>query len=431
MAALVEVFEVGVPEPEHQGLRGFGIDQPKSGSKRSTYSLPIRGWVLGSRGPIDAVELVHDGTVVRRVAVAGKREDVAAAHPDVEGAESSEFFAAISSLRLPPTFELVVQAVLSDGARVVIGSITGRRGPVRSRFEARLAPLMLTSTGRVGSTVLMNALGAHPQIAAYPPFQKEPRVASYWMNVFATLSEPASYLRQLAPGGPLHDGWWLGSAEPMPRTTANDEVEQWMGVEGVETLAALCQGRIEALYEEIAARHGGQDAVYFAEKFRTDSVPALMWELYPQAREVILVRDFRDVACSILASSAKRKGTDQADPRTVLVDMKARTESIARIWEERSQKAHLVRYEDLIRNPGEVLEGLTGYLGLDSAPPVVEAMVEALSEESPAAERHRTTPAAEASIGRWRRDLDAETQREFEAALRGGLETFGYALEAT
>jgi hypothetical protein len=290
---------------------------------------------------------------------------------------------------------------------------------------------MLTSTGRVGSTVLVNALGAHPQIAAYPPFLKEPRVASYWMAVFKALSDPASYVRQLAPGGPLHEGWWLGSREPMPRM-GNDEVETWMAAEAVEALAALCQERIQALYAEIAASNGRSDAIYFAEKFRTDSVPGLMWELYPRVREVVLVRDFRDVACSILASSAKRKGLAKApDPRSVLDDIQARTASIVRVWEERSPQVHLVRYEDLVRRPAEIIEGITTYLGFDSGPEVIDAMVGALSEEGAGPERHRTTPAVEASIGRWRRDLDAETQREFELALRGGLETFGYPLEVT
>ena len=427
MTALVEVDEVELSRLDDDRLLGFEIDRPRSETEHPTYALPVRGWVLGRGDPVEAVEFVHDGAVLRTAAVAGKREDVAAAHPDVAGAKRSEFFAMISSLGLSRTFEVAVRAVLSDGARLQIGAIRGRRAPLQSQFEPHLAPLMLTSTGRVGSTVLMNALGAHPQVVAYPPFQKEPRVASYWMTVFTTLSEPASYVRQLAPGGPLHDGWWIGSGEPVPRASANDEVERWMAVEAVESLAALCQGRIDALYREIAASQGRTDATYFAEKFRTDAIPALMWELYPGAREVVLVRDFRDVACSVLASSAKRKGLAQRlDPRIVLDDIQSRTGSVVRAWRERSQRAHLVRYEDLIGQPAETLERLVAYLELDTAPNLVEAMVRALSEESAASERHRTTDAVETSIGRWRRDLNAEQQREFGLALREGLETFGY-----
>jgi Sulfotransferase family len=427
MTALVEVVDVETVEGGCDELLGFEINQPKTGSERSTYSLTLRGWVLGRQHPVGAVELVQGGDVLRSLAVAGKREDVAVAHPEVEGAGTSEFFATISSLALEPSFELSVQAVLDGGSRVPIATIRGLRGPVRSGFQPRLQPLMLTSTGRVGSTVLMNALAAHPGIAAYPPFQHEPRVATYWMEVFKTLSDPASYVRQLAPGGPLHDGWWLGSGEPMPRGIANSELEQWIAADAVETLAALCQGRIEALYEEIASRHSRPQATYFAEKFRTDSVPGLMWEFYPDAREVVLVRDFRDVACSILASSAKRKGMEQpSDPRVVLADIKARAGAVVSAWLERSKRAHLVRYEDLITEPAEVLEGVATYLGLDAGTKLVDAMVAALSEEGTAAEFHRTTTEVGASIGRWRRDLDDDAQREFTAVLGPELGMFGY-----
>jgi hypothetical protein len=53
-------------------------------------------------------------------------------------------------------------------------------------------------------------------------------------------------------------------------------------------------------------------------------------------------------------------------------------------------------------------------------------MVAALSEEGAAAEFHRTTTEVGASIGRWRRDLDDDAQREFTAVLGPELGTFGY-----
>jgi hypothetical protein len=85
----------------------------------------------------------------------------------------------------------------------------------------------------------------------------------------------------------------------------------------------------------------------------------------------------------------------------------------------------------LIERPADTLEELADYLKLDSSREVVGPMVNALSEGGTAATRHRTTPGADASIGRWRRDLDADAQRKFERALKPGLEAFGYELETT
>jgi hypothetical protein len=318
--------------------------------------------------------------------------------------------------------------VTDDDACVPLGSIRGRRGPVRSTFEPRFAPLMLTSTGRAGSTVFMHLLGAHPEVVVVPPYDHEPRVASYWLEVLISLAEPGSYLRQIAPMGPLHGRWWIGEEEPMPRGVRDKEVEAWLSMDAVEELAGFCQSRIEALYTRVAESQGREQAAYFGEKFATDRIPALVWELYPKAREVFLVRDFRDVVCSIIASSAKRSGNREGRaPETALSDARGRTMALAAAWQQRGDRAHLVRYEDLVREPGPAVRELLRYLDVDDSDAIVEKLVGALGERGAAADAHSTTPDQESSIGRWQRDLDPALQEELNVQLRLGLELFGYA----
>ena len=63
----------------------------------------------------------------------------------------------------------------------------------------------------------------------------------------------------------------------------------------------------------MAALHSGSDATFFVEKFTSfaessdpaRSVPAMIAELYPGAREIVLIRDLRDVVCSISAFTKK------------------------------------------------------------------------------------------------------------------------------
>jgi hypothetical protein len=140
----------------------------------------------------------------------------------------------------------------------------------------------------------------------------------------------------------------------------------------------------------------------------------------------VLVRDFRDVACSILASSAKRKGEEPAEATAILEAIKSRAGAVARVWQQRSERAHLVRYEDLIQRPDEVMEELVTYIDVDSGEHSISAMVDALSQGGEAAEFHRTTSEVAASIGRWQRDLDADAQQQFTSALQQELEAFGY-----
>jgi hypothetical protein len=101
--------------------------------------------------------------------------------------------------------------------------------------------------------------------------------------------------------------------------------------------------------------------------------------------------------------------------------------SLLRAWRERGDRAHLLRYEDLILSPRESVDGLLSYLDLERDDAAANGMIEALSERSDRNEWHRTTDDPKASIGRWQRDLSPELQRVCEQALGPILEQFGYA----
>jgi hypothetical protein len=291
---------------------------------------------------------------------------------------------------------------------------------------------MVTTLGRTGSTAMVRLLQAHPEIAAYRPFEYEPRVATYWVGVLKGLGDPTSYRRQITPAGTVDGTWWVGDKPPVPRRPRDPEINDWLGRGAVETLAGFCQGRIDELYERVASSSDRPRATYFVEKFRPDSVSSLMWELYPGAREIILARDFRDMVSSIIAFNAKRgfqgfrRGSFQSDADFVMDNVKNSAGALASAWQARSELAHLVRYEDLLRRPRETVEALLDYLELDAAPKTIGPMLDTLTDRAPLSEGHRTTTDPIASIGRWRSDLDSELQKACEEALGPALAAFGY-----
>ena len=141
----------------------------------------------------------------------------------------------------------------------------------------------------------------------------------------------------------------------MPWPLRDEAVQEWLGGEAVEALADGRQQRIDALYEHIAATTGGSDEPFFAEKsnLRVSSVAA---ELYPNGRELFLVRDFRDMVCSVLAFNEKRGvtgfGRAEASSDMEYVErLGGWAASLMRAWERRRERAHLVRYEDLVLDP--------------------------------------------------------------------------------
>jgi hypothetical protein len=440
MGQPVEIVDIQLPGLASDQLWGCSLDGPRIGDgvagRSTSYELEVRGWVLGRRLPAVAIELQHDGSRLWRVPLDVKRPEIAASYPDVPGSDSSGFYVPLNCLSLSLEFELSVRAVLEDETRVDVATVRGRRRPLRSTFEPRLQPLMVTTIGRTGSSMLVQLLGAHPEILAYRPFEVEPRVASYWLGVLKSLSEPASYRRQITEArNLLNPAWWLGTEGPLPRRIRDPELADWMGTTNVEALAAFCQSRIEAIYEQIAARSQRPNALYFAEKYLPEAIPAMMWELYPQAREVVLVRDFRDMICSMLAFNAKRGlqgfGRDRAESDAGFVqEIGERASALARQWERRSEQAHLLRYEDLVLRPEEALRATLRYLGVDSQAATVEEMRSSLSSAIPEAESHRTSGSgASASVGRWHRDLSPDLKQACEQAFRPALERFGYPLE--
>lgn len=156
-------------------------------------------------------------------------------------------------------------------------------------------------------------------------------------------------------------------------------------------------------------------------------------EAYPRACAVHVVRDGRDVVCSLLERgwlAAGRAGRDDAghaygaharfwvEPERVQEFAQAgdatraawawrRYVTAARIPHERVLE---LRYEQLVAEPAEAARTLAGFLGSDP-PPLVQSLGAAHAE----------------SVGRWRRDLDPAQVEDVEREAGALLRELGYA----
>jgi sulfotransferase family protein len=432
--ALSEISEVEVHPVEGEDLWGFHLDAPQAGDSHDAYAFDVRGWALGRRNKVTSVELKDGPRLLWRVPTEIARNELADTYPQAQGTEAAGFFTIVNSLNLNPEFEILVRARLEDRSRVDLVTLRGRREPLRTAYEPRIQPLMVTTLGRTGSTILMKVLATHPEVVACPPFEQEARVATYWLGVMNTLTDPVSYRRQINPTGTIDGTWWVGKEPPLPRRPRDTRLTRWLDVDAVTQIASFCQSRIEAVYEEVAMGAGLESLRFFAEKYRPDRIPEMMWELYPRAREVILVRDFRDMVASMFAYNVKRgrmgfrRDQFDDDAQYVIEQVKTSVSALADAWEARRDSAHLVRYEDLVLDSENTIESLLRYLGLE-AEAHADEMAASLSARDPETEWHRTTPDPRASIGRWRDDLTGEARRACEDVLAPELQTFGYPLE--
>lgn len=188
---------------------------------------------------------------------------------------------------------------------------------------------------------------------------------------------------------------------------------------------------IEQWYEGLATSIG-RSPVYFAEKFLPGHIPNLGWELFPNAKELFLVRDWRDMFASILAFSRKRGmatgfglefGRDDA---TYVEFIRRSVERLVNAWQARRDRAHLIRYEDLVTRPDDVVVRLLEYLALPADPEIVRNMITSASADSAELTAHRTTDSVESSIGRWSRDLGPALGSAVNDAFKPYLEEFGF-----
>ena len=428
--AFLEITEVSQATPAGP-LRGSYIDRPAVGADGHATTFRIAGWVLGARSRAREIQVMEDGLAARTIPVSVARPDVVAVHrgaPEVSGFEST-----VSTLGLESEFTLRLDAVLEDGTRVDAGSIHGRRQALAPSYEPRFRALLVTSLGRTGTTLLMNALSAHPAVVAYPIHPYEIFPARYWLHLLRVLAEPADHANSSHPSHFAQDLQRIGH-HPFNQSPITDhpELGELFGRSYVERLAGFSLESIDGFYEALSRVEGKPEAQFYAEKFQPDHLPRIARELDPRTKELILVRDFRDLICSVFAFNEKRGTVDfgreqfsRDEDYVRYIGLHARR--LVGAWRSRRETARLVRYEELATRPQETLAQLFAYIGVDGGPETVQALVRA-AFDNPHFDGHRTSGTVEESIGRWRRELPRRLRRVVEEELNPALAELGYEL---
>jgi len=431
--SIIDIVEVSYHRDEHQQLWGYAIDTPVSGTQYNSHILEIRGWVLGKIAPAAFAILMnqHEQEALKRSPIHLARPDVAAHYRQVPEATHSGFVITFSvlGLALETTLQLLVR--LKGQQRLRLATLRlRRRKTLSSSYSAQLQPLMITSLPRSGSTWLMHLLAHHPHIVAYRHYPYENYAAKYWLyNMLKVFSEPGHYLNR----DNRDDLFNLNLNWIQYHCYQNNRFNTWFGQEYLAQLIGFCQQSIDQFYQQVAQTQ--QQALpasgYFAEKFGPGYVTGLFHECYPQAREIILVRDFRDVLCSMLAFTQKIGqagfGLEHLEQdEAIFEQIKLRAQSLVHYWQLRVQQALLVRYEDLLLQPQATLQQILDYLNLDHQ--CIESMLRQATEETAELKAHRTSQQPKASINRWRGDMNRALKQLCHTQLHTELNTFNYEL---
>ena len=430
---VIDIHGVSVPEAS-DALVAYALDEPRPGSERDTYVVHFVGWVIGRSSKAVTLEVLNGEKLVRTAPIDRPRDDVVAAYPGVPHVEGCGFQVLTGLLGLPLDVVLTLRVALEDGTRAPLAAVRLAREAIGAGLDPALQPIVVSCLGRTGSTLLMKMLASHPEVVVLRRHPYESGAARYWVHVLRVLSQPANWMQSTHPDTFAEDPWAVGSHPFYDEgVAATPELDAWIGGTYVSELARFCQRSIDEWYRRVARSQGQEGARCFAEKHMWPGYgPALTRELYPRAKEIFLVRDFRDIVRSILAFDAKRgyrgfrRTSGKTDEQYVRDDLSRAVAGFVQGWKARAGSSHLVRYEDMVAKPAETLSGLLGYLELDAGSKLVEQIVAEASQTDSQTRGHMTSASLEQSVGRWREPQDGALNSLCAEVFGDSLELFGY-----
>ena len=298
-----------------------------------------------------------------------------------------------------------------------------------------LTPILVDHTGRDGSTLLMRLLDTSPNVAVPGPYPYEKKYFAYlwrwsrllerrdkseWWTYIDLTSLTFESMKSLMGPPPWSSDLIHDPEDPMSKRMFE---------------AAWSEFSRRAT-EQVRADHGdpGADVRYYAEKHQ-DTRLIDLGEL-PSVRVLVLVRDPRDMYVSFHAFDAKRQSEGRAEFEAArpapgeseearldrFIDReRTRMRWVAEV--ESSGDYPVLRYEDLVTDlPGQARR-LEEWLSITLDP-------DAAAGDAELRRLHVSASTPEASIGRWRSELDPALGERLSREFREELAALGYPIEA-
>lgn len=261
------------------------------------------------------------------------------------------------------------------------------------------SPIFVGGAGRSGTTLIRVILDSHPNIACGPELKVTPMIAELWHG-FQTAHMPPLKEYLLTPGD------------------INRIFEQMI-------LSLLEKYRAQSGKSRVAEK--SPNNVFFFQHLR---------HIFPDSPMVHVIRDGRDVVCSLLTMN-------WIDPKTgEPIDYTRDPRKAARYWASAVKTGRKaagngsaeplymeLRYEDIVARPEPTLRGLFSFLDEPWDPAVLDfhSRQRNLAGESSAEQVSR--PLYGGSIGRWKENLDPAARQAVKEAAGDLLIELGYAAD--
>jgi hypothetical protein len=289
---------------------------------------------------------------------------------------------------------------------------------------ANISALFLTHLPRSGSTMCMSLLHRHPSIVVPQHYPFEVKPATYYARAARLLTEPGDHDTSASPTEFMRSSEHLGfnpfNHLAFDSVFVDGQIRDHFFERSSRTvLFEALRSVATDYYRHLAADQNKYAACYFAEKCEAQGIEhgvrASDMALFPDAHEILLIRDPRDILCSTLSYFKQPFSTDWV--QNVLNGC----ETIRRIVSDQNNKTLVVKYETLLFDQLATLKTIAQFLGVaDDVWPDEPILDANLFKE------HGTTRSPSDSVGRWKGDLSNSQQKACAAAFSNFLLEFGY-----
>jgi Sulfotransferase family len=382
----------------------------------------VTGWAADTDNAEAQLEIaiIVDGARAASVRTTEVREGVKRLLPGSDG-RCGFRFRFEPPLSVFDEHSIEVRVASADGVLVPGGTV---KLPRPCLPASPLLPVMVTSSGRAGSTILMKHLSQFPEIVMAMAYPFEVKLVDYYSAAFSVLAAPEDREHSTDPGtmfgekfrsvigsNPYTRSGHHGDSKAT-RTLTRHFFDERMPAALAETFRNLM---LE--YYTLLKRDQDKPLVrYFAEKITLDERSRRGARiLFDAVREIVIVRDPRDLLCSAKAFWK----VPSAEALQFVTQSSSRLEAIFR---SEDKNTILIKYEDLVVKPARVLERVADFLG------VGKVNTSESDRDGDFFKVHSTSASPQSSIGRWRVDLSKEEIELCEKRTRSYMETFGYAL---
>ena len=296
--------------------------------------------------------------------------------------------------------------------------------------QKMIAPIILRTQARSGSTYLMQLLANFPDVVTTKVHPYEIRIAQYYAACYKTLSGAADHEYSSRPNYFNRDKGtqWIGT-NPF-NNNGKGSRQRWFKKKYNPSLKAFFRSSVEDYYQNEALSQKKVSPLFYCEKSFYISrgpdyqEPAIIHSLTSEVTDIFLVRNPLDILVSQISFFIKNQELNDDGIKRVVLNLAKHMNTMANDFNE-IKSPYIVRYEQLINSPEGTLRNLCQYLGLNYDDDILQNVIKQVN--SSAEIKHITSKSAQGSINRWEHELSPEIISLAKDEMKEYISCFGYS----